>query len=353
MNTQLPKQSTQEATRFRRVGFLVYPDCQILDVCGPFEAFHFADSMLGLLGRTKEPSYQSFVLAAARGPIRTMSGMEIVATHRYDEIVDGLDTLVVVGGTGCEEASKDPALVDWVRSMAPKARRVASVCSGAFILAAAGLLHHRRVTTHWIYSDRLAKTYPTIDVDANLIFVRDGNIYTSGGITTGIDLALALVEEDLGPEVMLGVARALIVFPKRPGGQSQFKAHTSPIEKPIRPNVSELQAWMLAHPEADLSVPALADRMAMSLRSFSRLFHGETRLTPAEFAERARADAARYKLEQTVLPVETVAKECGFGNAERMRRTFQRLFDTSPADYRARFRSTSDHPTQEARERQF
>ena len=132
----------------------------------------------------------------------------------------------MVGGTGCEEASKDPALVDWVRSMAPKARRVASVCSGAFILAAAGLLHHRRVTTHWIYSDRLAKTYPTIDVDANLIFVRDGNIYTSGGITTGIDLALALVEEDLGPEVMLGVARALIVFPKRPGGQSQFKAHT-------------------------------------------------------------------------------------------------------------------------------
>ena len=278
MNTQLPKQSTQEATRFRRVGFLVYPDCQILDVCGPFEAFYFADQMLGLLGRTKEPSYQSLVLAGAPGPIRTMSGMEIVATHRYDEIVDGLDTLVVVGGTGCEEASKDPALVEWVRSMAPMARRVASVCSGAFILAAAGLLHHRRVTTHWIYSDLLAKTYPTIEVDANLIFVRDGNIYTSGGITTGIDLALALVEEDLGPEVMLGVARALIVFPKRPGGQSQFKAHTSPLEKPIRPNVSELQAWMLAHPEADLSVLALADRMAMSLRSFSRLFHSETGL---------------------------------------------------------------------------
>jgi transcriptional regulator GlxA family with amidase domain len=265
--------------------------------------------------------------------------MEIVATHRYDEIADGLDTLVVVGGTGCEEASKDPALVEWVRSIAPKTRRVASVCSGAFILAAAGLLHHRRATTHWMYSDLLAKAYPSIEVDASLIFIRDGNIYTSGGITTGIDLALALVEEDVGTEVMLGVARALIVFPRRPGGQSQFRGHTSILEKPIRPNVSELQAWMQAHPKADLSVHALADRMAMSPRNFSRLFHRETGLTPAQFAEQARADAARCQLEQTLSPVETIAEECGFANPERMRRTFQRLFDTSPADYRARFRS--------------
>jgi transcriptional regulator GlxA family with amidase domain len=344
MHTQSSKQPTQEATRFRRVGFLIYPDCQILDLCGPFEAFHFADVVLRLLGRTTEPGYQSLVLAAAPGPIRTMSGVEIVATHCYHDIPDGLDTLVVVGGTGCEEASQDPALVQWVRSIAPKTRRVASVCSGAFILAAAGLLHHRRVTTHWMYSDLLAKSYPSIEVDANLIFIRDGNIYTSGGITTGIDLALALVEEDVGPEVMLGVARALIVFPRRPGGQSQFRGHTSCLEKPMRPNVSELQAWMLAHPEADLSVPALADRMAMSSRNFSRLFHSETGLTPAEFAERARADAARCKLEQTLLPVESIAKECGFSNPERMRRTFQRLFDTSPADYRARFRSLMETP---------
>ena len=340
MNTQSSNLSLRETAYFRRIGFVIYPDCEILDVCGPFEAFWFADRMLGLLGRTQEPSYQFLVLGAAPGPIRTMSGMEVIATHRYGDIIDGLDTLVVVGGIGCEEASKDQALVEWVRLIAPKARRVASICSGAFILAAAGLLHHRRVTTHWMYSDLLAKTYPSIEVDANLIFARDGNIYTSGGITTGIDLALALVEEDLGPELMLAVSRALIVFPKRPGGQSQFKGHTSPLEKPMRSDFSELQAWMLAHPEADLSVTALADRMAMSPRNFSRLFHSETGLTPAEFAERARADAARYKLEQTLLPVETIAEECGFGNAERMRRTFQRLFDTSPADYRARFRST-------------
>ena len=211
----------------RRVGLLIYPDCEFLDVCGPFEVFHFADLGLGILGRTKEPSYQSLVLAAAPGPIRALSGMEIVATHRYGEIADGLVTLVVVGGTGCEEASKDPALVEWVRSIAPKTRRVASVCSEAFILAAAGLLHNRRATTHWMYSDLLAKAYPSIEVDASLIFIRDGNIYTSGEITTGIDLALALVEEDVGTEVMLGVARALIVFPRRPGGQSQFKGYTS------------------------------------------------------------------------------------------------------------------------------
>ena len=276
MNTQSSKLSSRETTHFRRIGFVIYPDCEILDVCGPFEAFWFADRMLGLLGRTQEPSYQLLVLAAAPGPIRTMSGMEVIATHRYGDITEGLDTLVVVGGFGCEEASKDRALVEWVRSMAPKARRVASICSGAFILAAAGLLHHRRVTTHWMYSDLLAKTYPSIEVDANLIFARDGNIYTSGGITTGIDLALALVEEDLGPEVMLGVSRALIVYPKRPGGQSQFRGHTSPLEKPLRPDFSELQAWMLSHPETDLSVTALADRMAMSSRNFSRLFHSET-----------------------------------------------------------------------------
>ena len=331
-----------EDAHFRRIGFLVYPDCQSLDLSGPFEVFHWADLILGVLGRAKAPTYQSLVIAEASGLVRTMSGLQIVATHSYREIVGGLDTLVVVGGTGCEVASQDCPLVEWVRSVAPKTRRIVSICSGAFVLAAAGLLHRRRATTHWIYAERLAKAYPSIEVDASLIFVRDGNIYTSGGITAGIDLALALVEEDLGAEAMLGVARHLLVFPRRPGGQSQFRGHSSIIERPIRPNVSELQAWMLAHPDADLSIPALADRMAMSARTFSRLFRSETGQTPAEFAERARADAARYKLEQPNSAIENIATECGFGNAERMRRTFQRLFEISPADYRARFRSTLD-----------
>jgi transcriptional regulator GlxA family with amidase domain len=330
----------QEGAHFRRIGFLVYPVFQSLDLTGPFEVFHWADLILGMLGRAKAPAYQSLVMAEASGPVRTMSGLEIVAGYSYSEINSGLDTLVVTGGTGCEVASRDRPLVEWVRLIAPKTRRIVSICSGAFVLAAAGLLHRRRATTHWIYADRLAKAYPSVKVDASLLFVRDGNVYTSGGITAGIDLALALLEEDLGREAMLGVARHLLVFPKRPGGQSQFRGYSSFIESPIRPNVSELQAWMLAHPEADLSVPALADRMAMSERSFSRLFRNETRQTPAEFAEWTRTDVARSKLEQTSSSIETIATECGFGNAERMRRTFQRLFEISPADYRARFRST-------------
>jgi transcriptional regulator GlxA family with amidase domain len=245
--------------------------------------------------------------------------------------------LIVAGGV----ISGEPALVEWVRSTAPRVRRVASVCTGAFILAAAGLLYHRRVTTHWMFSDVLATEYPSIQVDSSLLFARDGNIYSSGGITAGIDLALALVEEDLGREIALAAARMMVVFPRRPGGQSQFSAYNVKyLEVRSRPEIEELQAWILGHPGEDLSVSTLADRMAMSPRNFARLFRSETGVTPAQFTERARADAARCKLEQTVVPVETIAEECGFGNAERMRRTFQRLFDVSPHDYRARFRST-------------
>ena len=313
----------------------------MIDLCGPFEVFHWADDWLPRFGRSDEPGYQCDILAATPGPVRTVSGIEVVATHSFHDIADGLDTLVVVGGPHAEQACKDdPALVEWVRSMAPRVRRVASVCTGAFILPAAGLLHHRRVTTHWALSEVLAMAYPSIKVDSSLLFVRDGNIYYSGGMTAGIDLALALVEEDIGREIALAVARTLVVFPRRPGGQSQFSGYLNLLETKNRPDISELQVWILGHPGDDLSIGALADRMAMSPRNFARLFRSETGDTPAQFVERARADAARCKLEQTVVPVETIAEECGFGNTERMRRTFQRLFDVSPHDYRARFRST-------------
>jgi transcriptional regulator GlxA family with amidase domain len=342
MNTHAPSQPSQEITKPRRIGFLIYPGCDILDVCGPCEAFHWADVWLPRFGKTGQSGYQCDILAATPGPVQTISGIDIVATRSFHDFADGLDTLVVAGGVvNSEQACTDPALVEWVRSIAPRVRRVASVCTGAFILAAAGLLNHRRVTTHWMFSDVLATEYPSIQVDSSLLFTRDGNIYSSGGITAGIDLAMALVEEDLGQEVALAAARMMVVFPRRPGGQSQFSAYNVKyLEVRSRPEIEELQAWILGHPGEDLSVSVLADRMAMSPRNFSRLFHSETGGTPAQFVERARADAARCKLEQTVLPVETIAKECGFSNAERMRRTFQRLFDVSPHDYRARFRST-------------
>jgi transcriptional regulator GlxA family with amidase domain len=341
MNTLAPSRTPKEITKSRRIGVLIYPDCDILDVCGPFDAFHYANHWLLRFGRTDEPGYQCDLVAATPGPIRTTCGIELSATHGYSDIGDGLDTLVVAGGAYADQVCKDnQALVECVRSTAPRARRVTSVCTGAFILAAAGLLNHRRVTTHWMYSEILAREYPSIEVDPTLIFARDGNIYSSGGITSGIDLALALVEEDLGREIPLAVARTMVVFPRRPGGQSQFTAYMSLLEMKNRPDIGELQAWILGHPGEDLSVQALADRMAMSPRNFARLFHSETGDTPAQFTERARADAARYKLEQTTVPVETIGEQCGFGNAERMRRTFQRLFDVSPHDYRARFRST-------------
>ncbi len=341
MNTLAPSQPSQEITKSRRIGVLVWPGCDVLDVCGPIDVFFYANYYAQLYGRGGEPGYQCDIVAATPGPVKTTCGIELIATHSYSDIEDGLDTLVVVGGAFAEEASKDLSLVECARSMAPRARRVASICTGAFILAAAGLLHQRRVTTHWMYSGALAVAYPSIEVDASLLFARDGNIFSSGGITAGIDLALALVEEDLGQGVALVVARTVVVFPRRPGNQSQFSAYVNFLQDGgRRPEIQELLAWILGHPGEDLSVQALADRMGMSPRNFARLFRSEVGETPAQFAERARADAARLKLEQSTLPVETVAEQCGFGNAERMRRTFQRLYEVSPHDYRARFRST-------------
>ncbi len=340
MNTLAPSQPSQDITKSRRIGVLVWPGCDVLDVCGPIDVFFYAKYWLQRYGRICEPGYQCDIVAATPGPVKTTCGIELIATHSYSDIEDGLDTLVVVGGAEAEQASKDPPLVECARSMAPRVRRVASICTGAFNLAAAGLLHQRRVTTHWMYSGTLAVAYPSIEVDASLIFARDGNIYSSGGITAGIDLALALVEEDLGQEIALAVARTVVVFPRRPGGQSQFSAYVKFRDVGKRPEIQQLLAWMLGHPGEDLSVPALAYRMGMSPRNFARLFRSEVGETPAHFADQARADAARLKLEQSSLPVETIAEQCGFGNAERMRRTFQRLFDVSPHDYRARFRST-------------
>lgn len=339
MNILTQIEPSQDIITSRRIGVLVWPGCDVLDVCGPIDAFFYAKYWLPRFGKT-EPGYLCDIISVAPGPIRTTCGIELIATHGYFDLEEGLDTLVVAGGAEAELASKDPSLIECVRSLAPKARRVASICTGAFILAASGLLHQRRVTTHWMYSDLLAKAYPSITVDASQLFARDGNFYSSGGITAGIDLALALIEEDLGGEVALAVARTLVVFPRRPGGQSQFSGYIKWREVRSRPDIQELQTWMLGHPGEDLSVQALADRLGMSPRNFARLFRSETGETPAQFAERARADAARCKLEQSSLPVEIIAVECGFGNAERMRRTFQRLFSINPHDYRERFRST-------------
>ena len=237
-----------------------------------------------------------------------------------------MDTLVVAGGcSNVEEACEDPTLVEWVRSMAPRARRVASICTGTFILAAAGLLNHRRVTTHWMFSELLATTFPLVRVDLTLLFARDGNIYSSGGITAGIDLALALLEEDLGPAITLAVARTMVVFPRRPGGQSQFSAYVEYNKVgPKRPDIDELMAWILGHPGEDLSVAALADRMAMSSAQFC-----------AALSQRGRTDAGPIRRSSTGRrgPLQTRANRFTGRNHRRgmrlrRRRTHAALFST-------------------------
>ncbi|MBS1213175.1 MAG: AraC family transcriptional regulator, partial [Proteobacteria bacterium] len=231
----------------------------------------------------------------------------------------------------------DPDLQDWVRAMSTRVRRLVSVCTGACLLAKAGLLDGRRATTHWAFCDRLAADYPKVRVEPDRIFIRDDPISTSGGVTSGIDLALSLVEEDWGQEQALGVARYLVMFLKRPGGQSQFSGYLVS-EATKNQDLRKLQMWIMEHPSEDLHVEALAARMAMSARNFARVFQAETGMTPAKFVEKARIDAARHLLGVTDHRIDNVAVMAGFGDPERMRRAFIRHLGVNPQDYRARFR---------------
>lgn len=356
----------------RNIAFVAFPDVQMLDVCGPYDAFAFANRWMSGIGKVDRPPYRLEVVAPQAGPLMTCSGLQIVAHHAYPEFDHPIDTLVVAGGEAAiERAVSDAALVAWIKETATRVRRVTSVCTGAFLLAASGLLDGRRATTHWGFCNRLASVYPSICVEADRIFVRDGHVYTSAGVTAGIDLALALVEEDLGRDVARIVAQVMVMFLRRPGGQSQFSTYLGseaniqrdrrrfetqildqpdavalsalPVETHSRPDMRGLQAWILAHPDADLSIEALSERVAMSPRNFARVFLAETGMTPAKFVEHARLEAARCTLEQTALPVEVIAKRCGFGDPERMRRSFRRVLRVSPQDYRERFRSTALH----------
>jgi transcriptional regulator GlxA family with amidase domain len=246
-----------------------------------------------------------------------------------------VDTLMVAGGQGVEAAAADVVLVDWVRERATQARRVASVCTGAFLLAASGVLDGRRAATHWSCCAEFARRFPAVHVEPDPIFVRDGSVWTSAGVTAGIDLALALVEEDLGLTVALAVARYLVVYLKRPGGQAQFSAALS--LQAADDKFGALHAWINAHLAHDTSLPVLASQAGMSERSFSRHYTDATGQTPARAVERLRVEAARRLLSGSRLPIKRISQRCGFGSEETMRRSFVRLLDVSPQDYRARF----------------
>jgi transcriptional regulator GlxA family with amidase domain len=313
----------------RRVVIVVFPRVQTLDVTGPAEVFRAASLI-------HPPGYEVTVAAAEAGPVPT-STVSLVSDARLDACDGRIDTLIVAGGTGTRRAEEDPGLIEWIARAAKRSRRVASVCTGAFLLARAGLLDGRRATTHWVACTDLAARYPAVVLEPDPIFVRDGDVWTSAGVTAGMDLALALVEEDLGRDVALEVARHLVVFLQRPGGQAQFSAQLA-AQTADRAPLRELQAWIPDHLDEDLSVPALARRACMSERNFARAFRRETGRTPGAYVEAARIERARIALETGELPVEAIAAQAGFGTVETMRRAFRRQVGVSPIEYRTRFR---------------
>jgi transcriptional regulator GlxA family with amidase domain len=319
----------------RNIVLLGFDGVQSLDLTGPLEVFDVAD-------RLSRGRYDVRVASLDGSSFTTGSGLEISPACAVSDCPGTIDTLIVAGGTGTGAAARDRRLIDWIAAAAPRARRVTSVCSGAFLLAAAGLLDGRRAATHWASADLLAELHPEIEVDADSIFVRDGAIWTSAGVTAGIDLALALVEEDHGRDAALEVARWLVVFAKRPGGQAQF---STPLAAQLaeRPPIRAAQELVRAHPERDLTVEALAAHAHMSVRGFARAFRREIGVTPAAYVEAVRVEHAVALLETTALPTEQVATGCGFGTVETFRRAFRRRLGVSPGQYRDRFRGGLEH----------
>ncbi|MEM9175707.1 MAG: DJ-1/PfpI family protein, partial [Myxococcota bacterium] len=322
----------------RSIVMVVYPGVQLLDVVGPLEVFAAADEAVAP-GANAARAYALTIVGSEPGAARASSGLSIGVDRAYEDLPSEIDTLIVAGGHGTARAFVDPRVVEAVRAGAARARRTCSVCTGAFVLAAAGLLDGRRATTHWGSAPALARLFPTVDVDPDPIFVRDGDVWTSAGVTAGMDLALALVEDDLGRELALEVSRRMVFFLKRPGGQSQFSAQLEG-QVPDRDPLRALQTFIVEHPAEDHAVERLAARVSMSPRNFSRVFAKQVGQSPGRFVERVRVEAARRRLEETVGTVDAVASDVGFGTAETMRRAFLRQIGVGPAAYRERFNGT-------------
>ncbi len=315
------------------VDILAFPDVQLLDVAGPLQVFASVNELCASRG---DPSpYRPRVVARDR-EIMTSSGLGLTAFPLPDPD-DPVDTVVVAGGYGVRAAILVPATVEWVRKRARRARRTASVCTGAFLLGEAGLLDGRRAVTHWTRCAELSQRYPTTRVETDAIFIADGPVWTSAGITAGIDLCLALVEQDLGSEVALAVARHLVMFLKRPGGQAQFS--TTLALQTADAQFATLHTWMRDNLERNLTVGILAAQAGMSERNFSRRYLDATGTTPSRAVEHLRVEAARDLLLRTQWPAKRIAMRCGFGSDETLRRSFAKLLATTPQEYRSRFRS--------------
>jgi transcriptional regulator GlxA family with amidase domain len=327
----------------KKIVMLSVPPAQGVDVIGPLEAFGIAGRMVA--ESSGRPGYVSELVTNSTDlALATSSGVNIMAHKHYTEVRGKVDTLLIAGGAGTR-GPRDPVLLDWLRKMAKQTRRVCSICTGAFLLADAGLLEGKRATTHWRYVESFARRHPGVFWDPNPIFVQDGSIYTSAGISAGMDLALALIGEDYGSALALEVARHMVIFLRRPGSQAQFSVALS-AQAAERKSLQELQVWIAENLAKQLSVEALADRTAMSSRNFARVFARELGATPARYVEQARVEAARTQLASTDDSVDQIASRCGFSSAEVLRRCFVRHFKIAPSQYRKHFRAPAEGVSQ-------
>jgi transcriptional regulator GlxA family with amidase domain len=321
----------------RTIVFLAAPDTQILDVAGPFQVFVRAAELFVRQHPGHEPPYDVILASTShRKRVPTNCGLLLTGTETFRSLRGPIDTLLIAGGSGLERAAQDRELIRWLVKAAQRVRRVGSICTGAFLLAAAGLLNGKRATTHWKWAGDLAQRCPRATIDPDPIYVRDGKTYTTAGVTAGMDLALALVEEDLGSPLALEVARELVLYLRRAGGQSQFSTALS-LQASDRKQIQEIRSWIVDHLDQSLPVEKLAAKAGMSPRNFARAFLKDTGTTPARFVERLRVEAARRRLEESRDKLEKVANDCGFGSITTLRRSFLRALHVPPADYRSRF----------------
>lgn len=321
----------------RRVAITAYEGVSLLDLAGPLEAFRIASSFEGPRGR--RIAYDCSVVSVRGGPVRTADGIEIVTQSIRSGASTPIDTLIVPGAFSVDDVTRDRELVRWVARKAPACRRVCSVCVGSFLLADAGVLDGRRAATHWMHAPLLATRHPRISVEPDAIFVRDGRVWSSAGVTTGIDLALALIEQDAGREIAMNVARILVVYLKRSGGQSQYSALLAAQAQSESETFGELEQWIAENLKKDLTVEKLAERVHMSPRNFARVYAQKRGRTPAKAVEAIRVDAARRRLEETEDRIASIAEQCGFGSEEQMRLAFIRGLKIPPREYRKRFSS--------------
>ncbi len=331
---RLSRRDTQRKNLFkrRRVIVIVVPPVDELDLVGPMQVFSAANRLAG------RPVYSVEVATNARDLKVAGEGglLSFLAQRRFSELRGSFDSILLVCGVGTRNA-RDAALFAWLREMAPVVRRIGSVCAGAFLFAEAGLLNGRRAATHWKFGDELAKRYPRVRVESHPLWVKDGNIYTSAGISAGIDLALAWVEEDCGAAVAHEVARELVLFLRRPGGQTQCSVSLAAQASEMTA-IRELQVWIAENLQKKLSVQALADRIAMSVRNFERVFTRELGRTPSKYILQVRVEAAQRQLERTDRGLKQIAVACGFASADVMRRSFTRFVGVTPSHYRHRMR---------------